>query len=161
MLARRFLLCAAAAALIAPPAFGHDYRLGSLKIDHPWARATVAANGGAYLAIENGGAQPDRLLRAASPVAATVELHTHIMDGGIMRMRAVEAIDVPAGGKVELKPGGLHIMLMGLKQPLKEGERVKLTLEFEKAGAIEVELAVDKPGAMGNGHGGHGGGHRH
>jgi len=147
MLTRRLLLTAAVAATLASPAFGHDYQLGALKIGHPWARATVAANGGAFLSVDNTGATADRLLRASTDVAAKTELHTHIKDGDIMRMRPVEAIDLPAGKKVMLEPGGYHVMLLGLKKPLKEGERFPLTLEFEKAGKVTVEIAVDKPGA--------------
>ncbi|MGE0152123.1 MAG: copper chaperone PCu(A)C [Reyranellaceae bacterium] len=152
MLTRRFVLGAALAAALASPALAHDYQLGALKIGHPWARATVAATGGAFLSVDNTGAAPDRLLRASTARAGKVELHTHIKDGDVMRMRAVEAIDLPPGQKVTLQPGGYHIMLFDLKQPLKEGERVPLTLEFEKAGRITVEIAVDKAGAMGGHH---------
>lgn len=157
MFTRRLFLFAVAATLAAP-AFAHDYTAGPLKIGHPWARATVAATGGAFLSIENTGTAPDRLLRASSDVAGKVELHTHIKDGDVMRMRAVEAIDLPAGQKVMLQPGGYHIMLFGLKRPLKEGERFPLTLEFEKAGTLQVEIAVDKPGAGAPATGGH---HKH
>lgn len=157
MFTRRLFLFAVAATLAAP-AFAHDYTTGPLKIGHPWARATVAATGGAFLSIENTGTAPDRLLRASSDVAGKVELHTHIKDGDVMRMRAVEAIDLPAGQKVMLQPGGYHIMLFGLKRPLKEGERFPLTLEFEKAGTLRVEIAVDKPGAGAPAAGGH---HKH
>ncbi|KAF0221208.1 MAG: hypothetical protein FD176_3226 [Rhodospirillaceae bacterium] len=119
-----------------------------VAVEKPWARATAgqAANGAAYLTLvgpENG----DRLVSAASPVAEVVELHTHIEEDGIMRMRAVEAIPVPAGGTVELKPGGLHIMLIGLKAPLKEGRRFPLTLTFERAGPIRMEIPVLAAGA--------------
>ncbi len=157
MVTRRFLLLATLATAIAAPAAAHDYTLGALKIGHPWARATVAPTGGAFLSVENTGSAPDRLLRAAADIAGKVELHTHIREGDVMRMRAVEAIDLPAGQTVKLQPGGYHIMLFELKRPLKEGERFPLTLEFEKAGRLEVEIAVDKPGA-GAPAGGH---HRH
>jgi len=152
MLTRRFILAAALAAAVVSPSFAHDYTLGSLKIGHPWARATVGGTGGAFLSVDNTGAQPDRLLRVSTDVAGTAELHTHIKEGDIMRMRPVQAIDLPAGKKVMLEPGGYHIMLLGLKKPLKEGERFPLTLEFEKAGKITVEIAVDKPGASGGEH---------
>ena len=147
MLTRRFVLGAAIAAAFAPAAFAHSYELGSLKIGHPWARATVAANGGAFLSVDNTGATPDRLLRASTDVATSVQLHTHIKDGEIMRMREVAAVDLPAGTKVVFEPGGYHIMLLGLKKKLVEGERFPLTLEFEKAGKITVDIAIDKPGA--------------
>lgn len=147
MLTRRLLLTAVAAVALASPVFAHDYNLGPLKIGHPWARATVAANGGAFLSVENTGRASDRLLRASTDIAAKIELHTHIKEGDIMRMRPVEAIDLPAGKKVMLEPGGYHVMLLGLKKKLVEGERFPLTLEFEKAGKLTVEIAVDKPGA--------------
>ena len=147
MLTRRFVLGAAIAAAFAPAAFAHSYELGSLKIGHPWARATVAANGGAFLSVDNTGATPDRLLRASTDVATSVQLHTHIKDGDIMRMRKVEAVDLPAGKKIVFEPGGYHIMLLGLKKKLVEGERFALTLEFEKAGKVTFDIAIDKPGA--------------
>jgi copper(I)-binding protein len=146
---RRSAVLAALVAALASSAFAHDFELGKLKIGHPWARATVAANGGAFLSVENTGTTPDKLLRASTDVAGTVELHTHIKEGDIMRMRQVQAIDIPVNQKVTLAPGGFHIMLMGLKKKLVEGERFPLTLEFEKAGKITVEIAIDKPGASG------------
>lgn len=155
MLTRRLLLTAVLAVALASPAMGHDYQLGALKIGNPWARASVVATGGAFLSIENAGAQPDKLLRASGDIADKVEIHNHIKDGGIMRMRAVDGIDLPAGGKVVLAPGGYHLMLLGLKKKLVEGERFPLTLEFEKAGKITVEIAVDKPGAGAAGHNEH------
>lgn len=143
-------------------ALAHDYRAGELHIDHPWARATApqAQNGGAYLTITNEGSTPDRLVAAESPVASRVELHTHDVDSaGVMRMRQVEAIDVPAGEATALRPGGLHVMLIGLENRLVEGETFPLTLVFEAAGAVELEVQVeavtygvgDAP-AMGHGH---------
>lgn len=117
----------------------------------PWARATpggVTVAGG-FLEMRAAGGMADRLIGATSPVAGTVELHTHTHESGVMRMRRVEAIEVPAGASVTLKPGGLHLMLMELKQPLKAGERVPLTLRFEKAGEVAVSLEVARIGAMG------------
>lgn len=140
-----------AAAALPGAAAAHDFTLGALKIDHPWARATVAKTGGAFLSIANGGAA-DRLLKAESPVAETVQIHTSIKEGDVMRMREVEGIDLPAGETVKLQPGGYHIMLIGLKQPLKLGETFPLTLTFEKAGTIDVTVEIQKPGAMGGSH---------
>jgi len=97
--------------------------------------------GGAFLKIQNQGGA-DRLLAASSSAAGMVQLHSMAMDGNVMKMREVEAIELPAGKTVELKPGGLHIMLMGLKAPLKAGSSVPLTLKFEKAGAVTVNLTV-------------------
>lgn len=132
------------------PAGAHDYEAGTLHIAHPWARATVPGQpaGGAYLELENRGGA-DRLLSARSPASARVELHSMTMEGEVMRMRELEAVPLPAGATVKFQPGGLHLMLMGLKAPLKQGERVPLTLRFEKAGEVTVELSVESPGSMG------------
>lgn len=145
MLTRRLGLLLALS-LPAVPALGHEFNLGPLHIHHPWARATVASAqaGAAFMEITNRGTAADRLLAARSPVASTVELHNHIMDGNVMRMREVAAIDLPAGASVDLKPGGLHVMLFGLQRQLKEGESFPLTLRFEKAGEIVVEVTVEK-----------------
>ena len=113
------------------------------KVESAWARPTVAGQsaGGAYLKIF-GGASPDRLLSASAAVAKHVELHTMEMDGSVMRMRHVDAVAVPAGQTVELKPGGLHVMFMGLAQPLQNGSSFPLTLRFEKAGNVTVQVLV-------------------
>ena len=112
------------------------------------ATAPSAKNGGAFMTIRNTGHADDRLVAAASPAAARAELHTHIMADGIMKMRPVEGgIAVPAEGMAELKPGGLHVMLLGLAAPLAEGATIPVTLTFEKAGAITVEVPVMKAGA--------------
>lgn len=123
------------------------WRLGDLVIEHAWARPTPgrAQTGAAYLVIANHGAEPDRLVAAEGPVAGHVELHEHQIDSeGIARMRRVEAVEVPAGGAVALAPGGLHLMLMGLAAPLREGMSFPLRLRFERAGEIEVEVLVGK-----------------
>jgi copper(I)-binding protein len=99
-------------------------------------------NGAVYVTLSNAGAQADSLLSASSEVAQTVELHEVKNEGGVMKMRPVQAIPVPAKGKTELKPGGYHIMLMGLKQDLKPGDRIPLVLKFEKGGEVRVEAAV-------------------
>ena len=133
----------------------HQYELGSLRIDHPFARATVgpARVSAAYVVIENSGAA-DRLVSASATVSEKVELHTMEMADGVMRMREVEGgIEVPAGGIAVLEPGGLHIMLLGLTQELVEGERFPMTLTFEQAGEIEVEVMVE--GAAAGAHSGH------
>ena len=146
-LMRRLLSLFFAAGLLAPAAQAHDYDLGTLHIGHPWARPTTsqAKSGGAFLALDNRGRAGDRLISVASPVADKVELHTHSMDGTVMRMRPVEGgIALPPGQKVELKPGGMHVMLIGLKRQLKEGETFPLTLRFEAAGEIAVDVRVEK-----------------
>ncbi|MBM3567904.1 MAG: copper chaperone PCu(A)C [Alphaproteobacteria bacterium] len=124
---------------------------GDLTIEHPWSRATAGKVGAVYLELHHRGAG-DRLLGGESPRAGKVELHNTVRDGDIMRMRPVETIAVPARGKVELKPGGLHIMLMDLKGPLNAGESVPLTLRFEKAGAVALEASIERPGAAGHQH---------
>jgi periplasmic copper chaperone A len=127
----------------------HDYKLRSLTIDHPFSRATPpgAKSGGAFFVVQNAGTTPDRLVHAASPVAGAVELHQMAVDGGVMKMRAAQALGIGAGGKLELKPGGYHLMLVDLKQPLKAGDTFPLTLTFERAGTIEVSVEVEAMGA--------------
>jgi hypothetical protein len=123
-------------------------RLGQLTIDSPWARPTAgpARTGAAYLTIVNHGAEPDRLLGADSVAARMVGIHESRVDSdGMMRMRPVEAVEVPAGGEVRLEPGGLHVMLMGLAAPLVAGDSFPLRLRFERAGEVEIEVAVQQP----------------
>lgn len=142
------LLAASLAALVLPVA-AHSYEVGELHIGHPWARPTVAGQsaGGAFLKIENRGQAADKLLAARSDVAASTELHSMTMDGHVMRMREISELALPAGQTVELKPGGFHIMFTGLKAPLKSGDRVPLTLKFERAGEVTVEVKVEPPAA--------------
>ncbi len=154
-----------APAAFASDAHKHDHKhddkvvVGSLTIHHPWARAVPSAavrNSAAFFTIENKGA-PDRLLAVSGTVADKIEIHTMVREAGVMRMREVKALDVPTNGKVELKPGGLHIMLIGLKAPLKEGDRFPLTLRFEKAGEVKLDVLAEK----GHHHHGHDHGHKH
>ena len=130
-------------------ALAHGYKAGSIEIEHPWARATApsAQNGAAYLVLNGTGKESDRLLSAATPVAEKAELHTHLMDNGVMKMRPVDAIEVTPGSPTALQPGGLHIMLLGLKQPLVKGKAFPLTLTFEKAGPVTVQVDVQGAGA--------------
>ena len=134
----------------ADSALAETYKVGALQIDQPWARATPASApaGGGFLKITNTGAAPDRLVSASSPAADIVQVHEMKMDGAVMRMREVEkGLEIPAGGTVTLAPGGFHLMMMGLKGPLKQGTNVPITLVFEKAGKIEIELSVAGLGA--------------
>jgi copper(I)-binding protein len=136
--------------LLATPSLAHDYKLGALEIGQPWARATPpsAPAGGGFLKITNTGSTPDRLVSASSPAAELVQVHEMKMDGNVMRMREVEkGLEIPAGGSVTLAPGGFHLMMMGLKGPLKQGASVPVTLVFEKAGRVEVEMTVEAVGA--------------
>jgi copper(I)-binding protein len=137
--------------VLAPGAAAHEFTRGDVTVAHPWARATPggAKVGGAYLEIKAADGKGDRLIAAHSPVAGNAEIHNHIMDGGIARMRRVEAVPVAGGTSVVLEPGGYHVMLVDLKQPLKEGDLIKLTLVFERAGEIEVDATVEPIGAMG------------
>jgi copper(I)-binding protein len=118
-----------------------------LEVSNAWARATPgkAETGAAYVTIQSPAA--DRLLSASSPVAKKAEVHTMEMAGMVMKMRPIAALDIPAGSPVALKPGGEHIMLIGLQHPLVEGQSFPLTLNFEKAGARTVTVAVEKAGA--------------
>lgn len=135
---------------LAAPALAGDYTLGELRIEQPWARASIGQSktGAAYLTLNNGGEAIDRLLSVATPAAKHAGLHTHLMDAGVMKMRPVEAIEVAPGAPTVLRPGGLHVMLMGLGAPLTEGASFPLRLTFEKAGTVEVEVRVQGIGAM-------------
>lgn len=129
-----------AAACVQPPP-------GSpIQVSDPWARASTGPNGAAYMVIRNTSAAADRLLEARADVATTVELHKSGMKDGVMTMAPVEGgIEVPAGGQAELKPGGLHVMFIGLTRELKAGEKITLELRFEKAGEITVQAEVRQP----------------
>ena len=156
------LRTAVAAALCAVTlgAAAHGASVGAIAIGHPYATPSIAgtSNGAAYLAsIENKGAVADRLVRAGTPAAARVEIHTMNVDAqGVMRMREIEGIALAPKEKVQMKPGaGLHLMLIGLKDPLKEDATFPMTLEFERAGTVEVKVIVGQPkpaGAAASGH---------
>jgi copper(I)-binding protein len=139
------------------PAAAHDFRLGPLRIDHPYATPTPsgAANGAAYLrGIRNTGDQADRLVGASTPVARTVEIHRSVIDAqNVMRMRAIDGIDLPPRAEVQLRHGGEHhLMLIDVKQPLKNGDRFPMTLRFEKAGEREVMVWVQTPRGAADAH---------
>ena len=135
-------------------AAGDQYAVGDLTVTGPWARASagMARAGAAFMTIENAGAG-DRLVAASADVSARVELHTHIMTtDGVMQMREVEGgIEIDANGQTELAPGGLHVMFIGLEAPFEEGTRFPLTLTFEQAGDVTVEVEVRSPTAGGHG----------
>lgn len=123
---------------------------GGIAVEQPWARAALqGGNGGAFLTLRNTGAAADRLLSASSPLARTTEIHETVREGDVMRMRPVAAIEIPPGGSVTLRPGGSHVMMTGLSQALRAGTTVPLTLTFERAGAVQVEVAVQGAGAGG------------
>jgi len=143
--------CALAVAhLTSSTARAADYDAGPMHIAQPWARATPkgASSAAGYLTVTNGGTAPDRLTCVSSDAAAQCQIHTMSMEGGVMKMRPVEGgLEIPAGGTVTLKPGGLHVMLVNLKHPLEPGKMVELTLKFEKAGTLNVELPIAAIGA--------------
>lgn len=134
-------------------AFAASPALAQVSINQPWMRATPpgAKVAGGFMTVTNKGAQPDRLVGAASPVAARVELHVHMHEGGVMKMKQVPGFDIPANGQFVLKPGGAHLMFLDIKRPIKEGEKIPVTLKFEKAGEVKAEYAVGGLGAMGPG----------
>ena len=164
----RILATALALALSASATFAHDFKAGTLEVHHPASKATLPGQpvGGGFMTITNTGPDADRLVSITAPdVSDDVQIHEMAVENDVMKMRQLpEGIEIPAGGKVELKSGGLHIMFMRIKHPFKEGETFKATLNFEKAGKLDVDFKIEsaKPnakqgeGASGN-HEGHGG----
>ncbi len=146
-----FAVLVAAFLLWSADAKADDYKVGEIEVARPWARATAstAKTGAAFMIIRNGGADTDRLVAVSGSVSRKAGLHESFMEDGIMKMRPADAIEVPAGGMVALKPGGYHVMFMGLREPFKEGDSFPLTLVFEKAGKIGVSVTIMKAGAMG------------
>lgn len=154
MLARRLFF--AAVCLLALPAGAQDYKIGSIEITTPWTRATPpsARTGGGFMTITNKGTVADRLVSARSNASDKVEIHEMQMDGNVMRMRELaNGLEIPPGATVTLKPGSYHIMFMELRAPLAKDAKVPLTLVFEKAGSIDVQLNVEAIGAMPHRHG--------
>ncbi len=143
------LVGAAALSFAAFTVHSHEYKLGALTIGHPYARATAAGQptGAGYMKLVNGGGA-DRLVAISADIASSVELHEMKLENDVMRMRQVEGIALPAGQTVELRPGGYHVMFVGLKAPLKAGERFPMKLKFEKAGEVTVHATVEAPGAL-------------
>lgn len=138
------------------PARAEEVKAGDLVIKQAWSRATPggAKVGGGYLTIENKGAAPDRLIGGSTEVAGKIEVHEMSMDNGVMKMRPVEGgLTIGPGKTVKLDPNGFHLMIMNLKSPLKQGEKVPVTLEFEKAGKVAVIFDVEGIGAQGPGGG--------
>jgi copper(I)-binding protein len=141
----------------APAHGGHgdmaSFAVGEIVIESPWARESVTRTGAVYLTVRNGGDQGDRLTGVSAEVADKAMLHSSVMQDGVMRMSPVDAVEIPAGGEAVLEPGGLHVMLIGLKAPLEEGKSFALTLEFENAGEVQVMTTIED---IGHGAGGHG-----
>lgn len=136
---------------LAATAMAHEFSAKGVTVSHPWARATPkgAKVGAAYLEIKTDAKTTDRLIGAKSMVAGKVEIHTHIHEGDVMKMRRIDGIDLKAGASHLLKPSGDHVMLMDLIEPLKEGDVIKITLIFAKAGEIEIDATVEPIGAKG------------
>jgi len=154
--------------LLAGAAIAGDVTAGALKIGQPWSRATPngAKVAGGYLSVTNTGAEPDTLTGGTFDEAGSVEIHSMSMEGGVMKMATVEnGLVVKPGETVTLKPGGLHLMFLGLKDPLKKGQTVKGTLTFAKAGSVPVTFTVESLAAKAPGQGGmemeHGASHQH
>lgn len=145
MLLKKTLLIAA---LLSPSLFAnaHEYTVGELHIAHPWSREMppVAPTAAAYFVVHNKGAEADRLLSVSTPHAGKAELHEHMHADGVMKMQQVQNVTIPAGGEVKFEPMGYHVMMFNLQQQAKDGERFPLILTFEKAGQLNVEVAVHK-----------------
>ncbi|MBM3366878.1 MAG: copper chaperone PCu(A)C [Betaproteobacteria bacterium] len=126
--------------MTAAPAFAQ------VAIDKPWTRATApgAKVAAGYMVVHNKAAVPDKLVGASSLAAMRIEMHVHLHEDGVMKMREVPGYDIPAGGSFELKPGGAHLMFMDIRRPLKEGEKVPVRLKFEKAGEVDAEFHVGR-----------------
>jgi copper(I)-binding protein len=143
---------------LAALAVGHEYKAGDIVVGHPYARATVPGqpSAGAYLSIENKGREKDTLTAVHAAIAKSTELHAMTMDGNVMKMREVGAIDIKPSETISMQPGGgFHLMLIGIAKPLRPGDTFPMTLTFAKAGKIDVSVYVEDPakaGASGAGH---------
>ena len=135
--------------LVALAAFAHSHEKGDIQVRHPWSRATPpgAKVGVGYLEIRNKGSQPDRLLSATTTAARRVEMHLTEQAGEVAKMRQLRAFEIPGRERLELRPGGAHLMLVDLVAPLKKGERFSMTLRFERAGELEVQFEVQELGS--------------
>jgi periplasmic copper chaperone A len=140
------------------PTKGGSGSVKSINVSGVWGRESAAmgemknaesetdfGTGAIYMQIENNGNKPEKLLKVESNIASAVEMHQTTMDGDVMKMGPVDSIEIPANGKVELKPGGYHIMLVGLKQELKAGEKIHLKLNFETSGSLELDAEIRNP----------------
>jgi periplasmic copper chaperone A len=136
-------------ALIAFPLPAHNHGQGDIEVRHPWSRATPPGTkvAVAYMEIRNLGKQPDRLLLVSTPVAKRVELHITEREGEVMKMRMVTSIAVPERSRTTLRPGGAHLMLIDISRPLEKGERFPMTLRFQRAGEVKIELEVQELGS--------------
>ncbi len=138
---------AAITILMTTNVFAGSYKIGDLTVVDPWARASSRA-GGVFMTIRNGGKTADRLVAVKGDAAKSISVHETVTENNIVKMRPVKALEIPAGGEVTLKPGGYHVMMMGLLKPLVKGEKFPLTMVFEKAGEVKVKVKIEKAGAM-------------
>lgn len=155
---KRLAFAAAFALTTAAFAMSHEVKIGDLTLVHPYARATApgAPVSGGYMTIHNAGSAPDYLIGGSADFAGKIEIHEMVMDGEVMKMRPVEGgLEIPAGGEVELKPGGYHVMFMGLNKQLNVDTYEKAKLVFKNAGEVEVEFAVQEVKMGGMDHNGH------
>ncbi|CCD91213.1 conserved exported hypothetical protein [Bradyrhizobium sp. ORS 375] len=153
-LLKRSLFAVALLLAGSPAVFAADIKAGDLVISQPWSRATPggAKTGAGYLTIQNKGSAPDRLVAVSGDIAGRIEVHEMAVNNGVMTMRPLEkGLEIEPGKTVALAPGGYHLMLMELKSPLKQGDKLPVTLEFEKAGKVAVTLDVQPVGAKGPG----------
>lgn len=155
---KRLAFATAFALTTAAFAMSHEVKIGDLTLHHPYARATApgAPVSGGYMKIHNAGSAPDYLIGGSADFAGKIEIHEMVMDGDVMKMRPVEGgLEIPAGGEVELKPGGYHVMFMGLNKQLIVDTYEKAKLVFKNAGEVEVEFAVQEVKMGGMDHNGH------
>ena len=138
---------ALAASVLAVTAFAHEYKAGDIRVVHPFSVPTLPGKevGAVYIGLENKGSADDQLIGASTDRAERVEIHTMSMDGDVMRMRQVPVLEVKGGETIKMKPGmGYHLMIFGVKQPLKAGDKFPLKLQFKKSGAVEVSVMVQE-----------------
>jgi hypothetical protein len=150
MISPRYLVIALAFCGFASAGQAHEFTAGDIMIGHPWVKAPPAGakTAGGYAKLMNHGTEPDKLIGASVEAAEKVEVHEMSMENNVMKMGEVKGgLDIKPGETVELKPGSYHFMMIGLKEPLKEGKMVKGTLVFEKAGTVDVEFKVEAMGA--------------
>lgn len=147
---KTMLIAAAALTSLTAGVMAEDYKVGQVMIGAPWARVTLKDRpAAAYMKVHNMGDAADMIVAVSSPLADRVEMHTHTMADGVMRMRQVEAIELKPNGHTELKPGGLHLMIFGLKRLVKKGEMIPIKLTLKTAGEVEIKAMVgDKAGAI-------------
>lgn len=141
----RLIVCTFLAFAFSGSCYAADYSAGELQISHPWTRELPpnSVAGATYVTVHNHGATEDRLIAAKTPRAAKAEIHTMLRLGNVIKMQKLDSVGIPSGGEIKLTPGGTHLMLFGLQEPLVAGEHFPLTLQFEKAGEVEVEVVIE------------------